>query len=67
MGTRGSPRTAQNARSGFTGLIRSHSEKPEGAYSVAEKLMPNATRLELFSRTNRSTWGDEAGKFGEAV
>jgi N6-adenosine-specific RNA methylase IME4 len=31
--------------------------------------MPNARRLELFSRTDRkgwTAWGDEAGKFGAA-
>jgi len=70
IGTRGSPRTAKNVRSGFTGLIRSHSEKPQEAFQSAERLMPKATRIELFSRTNRagwSTWGDETGKFGEAA
>lgn len=70
IGTRGSPRTSKSVRSGFTGLIRSHSEKPEEAYAAAEKLMPKARRLELFSRTNRkgwTVWGDEAGKFGDAA
>lgn len=70
IGTRGSPRTAKNVRSGFTGLIREHSRKPEEAYAAAERLMPNANRLDLFSRTTRkgwTAWGDEAGKFGEAA
>ncbi|WP_245506236.1 MT-A70 family methyltransferase [Rhizobium ruizarguesonis] len=70
IGTRGSPRTAKNVRSGFTGLIRDHSRKPEEAYAAAERLMPNARRLDLFSRTDRkgwTAWGDEAGKFGEAA
>lgn len=72
IGTRGSPRTAKNVRSGFTGLIREHSRKPEEAFAAAEKLMPKARRLELFSRTNRPGWdtfGDETGKFnvGEAA
>jgi N6-adenosine-specific RNA methylase IME4 len=70
IGTRGSPRTAKNVRSGFTGLIREHSRKPEEAYSAAERLMPRANRLDLFSRTDRAgwtTWGDEAGLFGEAA
>ncbi|HAU77431.1 MAG TPA: DNA methyltransferase, partial [Agrobacterium sp.] len=42
----------------------------EEGYRQAEKLMPNARRLELFSRTNRkgwTVWGDETGKFGEAA
>jgi N6-adenosine-specific RNA methylase IME4 len=70
IGTRGSPRTAKNVRSGFTGLIRDHSRKPEEAYAAAERLMPNANRLDLFSRTDRkgwTAWGDEVGKFGEAA
>lgn len=70
IGTRGSPRTAKNVRSGFTGLIREHSRKPEEAYAAAERLMPNARRLDLFSRTDRAgwtAWGDETGKFEVAA
>ncbi|NTG48605.1 DNA methyltransferase [Agrobacterium rhizogenes] len=70
IGTRGKPKTTKSVRSGFTGLARKHSQKPEEAFAAAEKLMPKARRLELFSRTNRPGWdhfGDEAGKFGEAA
>jgi N6-adenosine-specific RNA methylase IME4 len=70
IGTRGSPRTAKNVRSGFTGLIREHSRKPEEAFTAAERLMPRARRLELFSRTDRpgwTVWGNETGKFGAAA
>lgn len=70
IGTRGSPKTSRSVRSGFTGLAREHSRKPEEAYSLAEKLMPSARRLELYSRTNRPGWdsfGDEAGKFDEVA
>jgi N6-adenosine-specific RNA methylase IME4 len=66
IGTRGSPKTSKSVRSGFTGLIREHSRKPEEAYIAAERLMPNARRLELYSRTDRPGWtsfGDEAGKW----
>lgn len=66
IGTRGSPRTSKSVRSGFTGLIREHSRKPEEAYDAAEKLMPKARRLDMFSRTDRpgwTAWGDETGKF----
>lgn len=66
IGTRGSPRTSRSVRSGFTGLVREHSRKPEEAYEAAERLMPSARRLELFSRTERPGWtsfGDEAGKW----
>jgi len=51
------------------GRVGAHSEKPVEAYAAAEKLMPDAFRLELFSRTNRAgwhVWGDEAGRFGDA-
>lgn len=70
IGTRGEPKTTKSVRSSFRGLARGHSVKPEEGYRQAEKLMPNARRLELFSRTNRkgwTVWGDEAGKFGDAA
>lgn len=50
------------------GRVRAHSEKPEEAFAACEALMPEARRLELFSRTNRRgwvTWGNEVGKLGE--
>ncbi|MCB5199039.1 DNA methyltransferase [Loktanella sp. TSTF-M6] len=46
------------------GLARAHSQKPENAFIAAENLMPQARRVELFSRTDRpgwSSWGDEVG------
>lgn len=70
IGKRGEPKTTRCVRSSFRRQVREHSRKPEEGYREAEKLMPNANRLELFSRTNRrgwTTWGDEAGKFGEAA
>ena len=69
IATRGEPKTAKNVRSAFLGLAREHSRKPEEGYREAERLMPRANRLELFSRTNRKGWtvfGDETGKFGDA-
>ena len=70
IGTRGEPKTAKNVRSAFHGLAREHSRKPEEGYREAERLIPNARRLELFSRTNRpgwTVWGNETGKFSEAA
>ncbi|NTB05081.1 MT-A70 family methyltransferase [Agrobacterium tumefaciens] len=70
IGRRGEPKTTKSVRSSFAGVVRGHSRKPEEGYRQAEKLMPNARRLELFSRTNRkgwTVWGDETGKFGEAA
>lgn len=43
-----------------------HSRKPDAAFQACEALMPEARKLELFSRTSRvgwSAWGDEVGKF----
>ncbi len=54
----------------FDGLRREHSRKPEEAYAWCEQYMPNARRVELFSRTSRpgwDTWGYEAGKFDPVV
>lgn len=70
IGTRGEPKTTKSVRSAFFGTVREHSRKPEEAYREAEKLMPAARRLELFSRTRRpgwTTWGNEDGKFGDAA
>ena len=66
IGTRGKPKNKRNVASHIDGLAREHSRKPEAAFAAAEKLMPSARRLELFSRQSRhgwSTWGDEAEKF----
>jgi N6-adenosine-specific RNA methylase IME4 len=54
----------------FDGVARRHSEKPEEFYARVERFKPVAFRLDLFSRTNRpgwDSWGDEAGKFGDAA
>ncbi|MFP4045432.1 MAG: MT-A70 family methyltransferase, partial [Rhodosalinus sp.] len=47
-------------------LVREHSRKPDAGYAAAEALMPDARRLELFSRATRpgwTSWGNEVGKF----
>lgn len=70
VATRGAPKfVAKNIRSCFDGIRRRHSEKPVEAYEIAERMMPKARRVELFSRTNRDGWesfGDEVGKFDVA-
>lgn len=48
-------------------VAREHSRKPDEAFRACEELMPEARKLELFSRTDRegwTAWGDEVGKFG---
>lgn len=66
IGTRGRPRTSRSCRSVFEGRVTGHSRKPDEAFAWAEALMPEARRIELFSRKSRAgwtTWGLEAGKF----
>lgn len=64
IATRGKPKTSKDVRSSFDGVRRLHSQKPEEAFRHAERLMPKARRVELFSRTNRpgwESWGDQVG------
>lgn len=70
IGTIGKPKTTRAVRSVIEGPRRKHSQKPEEAFEAARQLMPEARRLELFSRQSRDgwdTWGDEAGKFDEVA
>ncbi len=70
LGTIGNPETSKSARNAIEGVVREHSRKPEEAYTWAETYMPNARRVELFSRQPRSgweTWGHEAQKFAKAA
>ena len=51
----------------FTEQVKSHSQKPEIAYQIIERLYPYAERLELFARKKRQSlfsgrwdfWGNE--------
>ncbi len=66
IGTRGKPKTTRSVRSVIEGQAREHSRKPEEAFAAAERLMPDARRIELFSRQQRpgwAAWGNETGKF----
>ncbi|WP_417261667.1 MT-A70 family methyltransferase [Celeribacter sp.] len=66
IGTRGKVKTARNVRSVIDAKATGHSRKPAEAFLEAERLMPHARRIELFSRKSRenwSVWGDETGKF----
>lgn len=70
IGRRGNPVTTRGVRSVIEGPLREHSRKPDEAFAAAEKLMPEARRLELFSRQSRpgwTSWGAEAGLFDETV
>lgn len=65
IGRRGRKRpTSRSERNLIEGLAREHSRKPEEAYRLAERLLPDARRVELFSRTVRpgwDHWGDQSG------
>lgn len=70
IATIGNPKTPRNIPSAFDGLAREHSRKPEEAYRLAEMMVPNGKRLELFSRTRRPGWdvfGDEVDMYKEVV
>lgn len=69
IATRGAPKTTKVVRSVIIAPVREHSRKPDKAFAEAERLMPDARRLELFSRQPRSgwtVWGNEVSKFEEA-
>ena len=69
IATRGKPKTTRGVRSCVLGGVREHSRKPEEAFEAAERLMPDANRIEIFSREARPGWsafGDEVGKFNQS-
>lgn len=46
----------------FTEQVKRHSQKPEIAYQIIERIYSNATKLELFARKKRDgwdSWGNE--------
>jgi N6-adenosine-specific RNA methylase IME4 len=66
LATKGDPRTPNPSNrppSVFASTRTSrHSEKPQVAYEIIERMYPRAKRLELFARATRhgwSTWGNE--------
>lgn len=66
LGTRGRPKTSRSIRSVINAERSRHSEKPDASYAAAERLLPSARRVEIFSRTDRlgwETWGLEKGTF----
>lgn len=46
----------------FTEQVKKHSQKPEIAYQIIERLYPNTEKLEMYARQERNgwdCWGDE--------
>jgi N6-adenosine-specific RNA methylase IME4 len=66
LGFIGNPSNSRSQRNLIEGVTREHSRKPDEAYRWAEAYMPDAWRVELFSRQARpgwDAWGNESGKF----
>lgn len=40
----------------FTEQVKRHSQKPQIAYEIIERLYPNANRLEMYARAERNGW-----------
>jgi len=40
----------------FTEQVKRHSQKPEIAYQIIERLYPNIEKLEMFARNKRQNW-----------
>lgn len=40
----------------FTERVQRHSQKPQMAYEIIERLYPNAMRLEMYARAERQGW-----------
>lgn len=40
----------------FTEQVKRHSQKPEIAYEIIERLYPNGNRLEMYARSRRTGW-----------
>lgn len=54
----------------FRERARRHSQKPEIAYNIIERLYPEARKLELYARNQRKgwdCWGNETDKFMQEV
>lgn len=69
IATIGNPKSTRGVRNLIEGKVREHSRKPDEAYQAAEQLMPDARRLDLFSRESRegwTGWGLQAGLYDAA-
>lgn len=52
------------------GIAREHSRKPDEFYEIVRRHTPRQRRIDLFSRERHEgfdAWGDELGKFNDAV
>ena len=66
LAARGDPPIKISLDDVIRGRVREHSRKPDEAYRMAEQLLPNARRLDMYgreSRTGWTVWGAEATKY----
>jgi N6-adenosine-specific RNA methylase IME4 len=66
VATLGNPKQAIVPPTIFDGEARQHSRKPDSFYALAERIMPQARRADIFSRQRRpgwDNWGDEVEKY----
>lgn len=66
IGVRGNPKNTRSERSLIMAQVREHSRKPDEFFEIVERWLPNASRVDLFSRQSRpgwAHWGLESGKF----
>ena len=40
----------------FTEQVKKHSQKPQVAYEIIERLYPHRNRLEMYARSQRENW-----------
>ena len=70
IGVKGNPKNTRGERSAIMAPVREHSRKPDEVFAMCERWLPNARRLDLFSRERRIGWdsfGNEADKFDEVA
>jgi N6-adenosine-specific RNA methylase IME4/ParB-like chromosome segregation protein Spo0J len=73
IGRRGefpTPEPANRPGSVIEAPRREHSQKPDEAYELIERMYPDLPKLELFARYTRlgwDVWGNETAKFGDAA
>lgn len=54
----------RNVRSRFEAKVGVHSQKPEEAYRIAERMYPSARKGEMFARAVRPGWEQEGLELG---
>lgn len=68
VGTRGAPKiNGKSVPNYIEETSREHSRKPDGAYAMCERMMPEASRCSLFERTVREGWDGWGNQYGQPI